>query len=64
MYMQGNPGAFADHIVSTYGPAELVRLTARAQIKKQWRADELRMLIAAIQHDPAAFEMAYYEANL
>jgi 5-methylcytosine-specific restriction endonuclease McrA len=64
LYMQGNPGSFADYIVTTYGPEELVRLTARAQYQKQWRAPELEMLIEAIQVSGFSFEAAYYENNL
>lgn len=64
MYMQGNPGNFAEYIVATYGPGELTRLSARAQFKKQWRRPELEMLIEAIKVSPHSFECAYYEGNL
>lgn len=64
LFMQGNPGAFADYIVNTYGPEELVRLSARAQYSKQWKAPELEMLIEAIKVSPHSYECAYYEGNL
>jgi hypothetical protein len=64
LQLHGNPGSFADYIVSTYGPEELVRLTIRARCIKQWKAPELENLILAIQHSPAHFESLYYENNL
>lgn len=65
LFLHGNPGAFADYIVKTYGPAELERLTVRAcRVTKKWEADELQRLIRAIQESGEAFECAYYENNL
>ncbi len=65
LFMQGNPGAFAEHILREYGAAELERLTLRAnRVTKVWRADEVRKLIDAIRVSGEAFEMAYYENNL
>lgn len=64
LQLHGNPGAFADYIVRTYGPEELVRLTKRARMVKQWKAPELEMLIEAIKVSGHSFEAAYYEGNL
>lgn len=64
LQMQGNPAAFAEYIVETYGPEELTRLAARAEYHKQWRKPELEMLIEAIQVSGHSFEAAYYEENL
>ena len=66
LFLHGNPGAFADYILREHGPQELERLTRRAnQVRKDWRADEVRILIGHLERgDFAGFEMAYYEVNL
>jgi hypothetical protein len=67
LFLHGNPGAFAEYIYEEHGGEELARLTMRAnRITKQWKADEVRKLIAALESDPSgfAFEVAYYEDNL
>ena len=65
LYLKGNPGAYAERIVRDYGPAELARLTHRANhVTKQWRRPELERLIDALRQGGAAYECAYYSNNL
>jgi 5-methylcytosine-specific restriction endonuclease McrA len=61
IWRTGNTAAYAARFLDRYGIAEFNRLDRLSRVQHQWRAPELRELLARLERDPADYECYYAE---